>query len=376
MINVLEVKDPSLWTIGIIDKAKSIIWHSVYYGVGDFEIYAQATEKNINLLQVGFFISNQDNDEIGIIEQIAYDFTPQDGYTITASGRFAKSILDRRIIYNLSGSTNTPTILSGRVESAIRGVVSNNAINCAFDSSRNIPLLGLGIFQGISARIIDANGDPAQKQVSYQNLLEYTDSVLQEYGLSSKVSLNDISSKLLYTVYEGTDRSSDNTMGFEPIIFSVDYDNLNSSNYSYGTQTLKNAVLVGGAGEGLDRFYSLYKGSEEGLDLRELFVDAASINRTYKDSENIEHQYSDEEYTEMLNQQGRQSLKEYIINESFLADANGNYGIKRYNRDYYLGDIVTVQDNYIKKYINVRITEVTEVQDDSGYMVNIVFGDQ
>ncbi|MBR3321952.1 MAG: hypothetical protein IKG04_08640, partial [Exiguobacterium sp.] len=46
----------------------------------------------------------------------------------------------------------------------------------------------------------------------------------------------------------------------------------------------------------------------------------------------------------------------------------------KYGVDYGLGDIITVQDNYIGKYINTRITEATEVQDENGYRIDVVFG--
>jgi hypothetical protein len=76
-----------------------------------------------------------------------------------------------------------------------------------------------------------------------------------------------------------------------------------------------------------------------------------------------------------LNQKAQQTLKENIIQELFNGDVNVDIGIHKLGQDYFLGDIVTVQDNYIDKYINVRITEVTEVQDDNGYTVDIVFGE-
>lgn len=44
MIEYVEVRSASTREIiGIIDNSKSIIWHDVYYGVGDFEIYAPCT---------------------------------------------------------------------------------------------------------------------------------------------------------------------------------------------------------------------------------------------------------------------------------------------------------------------------------------------
>ena len=376
MIDLVEIRDANRVVIGIIDTANSIIWHQVYYGVGDFEIYAQATKQNIALLKVGNYVTRYNNDEVGVIEQINFDFSVQDGYMITASGRFAKSLLDRRIIYKLSGTVNTPTILRGNVEIAVRQTVLDNAINCTFDSRRNIPILGLAALKGYTSIIVDESGNPAEKQVSYQNLMEYTDSVLREYGMSALIIYNDSNKKLLYSVNKGVDRSADNTDGNEPVVFSIEYDNLNSSSYSYDEKSLKNAALIGGAGQGLERFYTLLTESKTGLQLREMFVNASSINRTYNESEESEErQYTNAEYRAMLNQEGQRKLKTQIIQETFDGDVNVTFGNNIYGEDYFLGDIVTVQDNYIQKYINTRITEVTEVQDENGYAVNVVFGE-
>lgn len=375
MIDFVEIKNADRETIGIIDTAKSIIWHSLYNGVGDFEIYIQATAQNISLLQVGYYVTRQNNDEIGIIDAVYITFTIQDGYMLTATGRFAKSLLERRLIYKLSDTVNTPTILRGNVEIAVRQLVQDNAINCTFDSRRNIPVLGLAALKGFPYIIVDSDGDPAQKQVSYQNLLEYTDGVLYEYGLSAKVIFNSGNKKLLYSVYEGADRFTGNTAGNEAIVFSVDYDNLNSSEYLYNVQPYKNAALIGGAGEGLERFYTLLTSGASGLTLREMFVNASAVNRKYKDEHDEEQTYTNAEYRAMLNQKGQEQLQQHIITETFTGEINATFGLWQYGRDYFLGDIVTVQDNKIGKYVNVRITEATEVQDENGYTVNIVFGE-
>ena len=41
-IEYVEIRNTNAEVIGIIDAAQSIIWHSVYFGVGDFEIYTKA----------------------------------------------------------------------------------------------------------------------------------------------------------------------------------------------------------------------------------------------------------------------------------------------------------------------------------------------
>lgn len=373
MIEYVEVRRKSdREIIGIVDGAKSIIWHSVYYGVGDFEIYAVASPKHVELLVEGNYITRPNDHEIGVIESVSSE-TNSDGTMLIVSGRFAKSILDRRHIYRLSGKQNQATILSGNVESAIRTVVKNNAIACSFDSSRNIAELELGALANIPTVIVDERGQAAQKQVSFDNLLDYTDKVLKEYELGAIVTLNDDTNKLQYEVYQGIDRSADNTDGNDPIVFSREYDNLTESIYKSNIAPKKTAALIGGEGEGLDRFYSLIVGTETGINRREMFVDGSSISKKYKDSSDTERTYTDAQYKAMLNAFGKQELAENIADIYFEGKINPNGGIWRLKEHYNVGDLVTFQNNTLGLFVNVRITELSEVQDENGYDITPVF---
>ena len=371
MIDYVEIRNAETELIGIIDTAKSVIWRSVYYGVGDFEVYVQATQNTRELLSVGNYVTRQDNNEIGIIEKVEIKADKFDGLMITASGRFAKSILDRRLIYNLSGTSNAATILRGNVELQVRKIVEENAISCAFDSRRNIALLELGALANIPLKIVDESGNAAQKQVSYGNLLEYSDAVLQEYELSARVTLDAERKKLQYSVFSGEDRSEENESGNEPVIFSEDYDNLKDSAYSLDKTSCKNSALVGGEGEGTARFYALAAGSETGLARREVWVDASSISKTYKDAGGTEQTYSNDVYSGFLLERGRQSLSALKPVEAFGGSLDVTSGNFVFNRDFFLGDVVTVESERIGIYKRVRIISVTEVQDENGYTVAV-----
>ena len=370
MIEYVEIRGSDTDVIGIVDTAKSVIWHALYFSVGVFEIHAAATPEIIELLQAGRYVTRPDNDDVGIIEKIYIPENVDEGATITASGRFAKSLLDRRLIYQLTGSSNKATVLRGNVENAVRSVVNNNAIACPFDSKRNMPLLALGPVAGLTARIVDASGNAAEKQASYANLLTYTDGVLEEYGIGAKCTLQG--GKLLYTIYSGSDRSRGNSSGNVPVVFSKEYDNLTSSEYTYDESTEKNVALIGGEGEGVARFYSLI-GAASGLQRREIFIDASSISKKYKDENDVEQTYTDATYKTMLDAQGKQVITPLVTTETFdgvLDVTNGNY---IYGRDFFLGDIVTVENNNIGKYINARIGEALEYQDENGYFVEVKY---
>ena len=365
MIEYVEARNAELNVIGILDTAQSVIWHSVYYGVGDFQIFIRLRDV-IQIVADMQYITRPDNDEVGVIESILIEDDSENGKMLTISGRFAKSLLDRRIIYTLSGTSNKATILRGHVEANVRSLVNAHAIITA----RTLGIIELGAEAGIDKIIVDENGAAAEKQVSYQNLLEYTDEVLKEYGLASKVKLGG--NKLQYIVYEGADRSADNTVGNQSIVFSKEHDNLLSSEYMRDTSLEKTVALIGGEGEGIDRFCVLI-GTKRGLARKEVFVDASSISKTYKDGNDVEKTYTDEEYKSVLKAHGRQVLSAQTVVEDFNGAIDITHGNWKYGIDVFLGDIVTVQDNDIGVFKNVRLGEVTEFQDQDGYSVEVVY---
>ena len=374
MIDYVEIRNADRETIGIIDAAKSIIWTAHYYGVGDFEIYAQATAETLEMLKIGNYVTRPGDRNVGIIESLIVNFDAQDGYMITAAGSFAKSLLARRLIYNLNGNTIYPVVIRGNVETAVRGLVSRSIIS-ATDAARNVPFIKLGAVAGITKTIVDDNGNAAQKQTSYENLREYTDEVLQEYELGAYMGIDRTTLNLLYYVYAGADRSGENKEGNTPIVFSQEFDSLLASDYSFDTAPLKNTVLIGGEGEGTERFYALLApAGVSGIDRREVFVDGASQPRKYENDSGEEVEYTAAEYTQMLLARARQELVNYIIVETFAGEVDITNSGLVYGQSFNVGDLVTIQDNKIGKYAVTRIVSVTEVQDDNGYQISVEFG--
>lgn len=380
MIDYVEVRNQNRVLIGIIDTAQSIIWKSEYYGAGAFEIYVAAASNTLDLLKIGYYITRHNDINIGIIESINITYTPNDGRMIIAKGRFAKSILDRRLIMKLNGTGTggkisiLPTVSRGFVEVAARQLVLDNIIN-ASQSARNVSFIKLGILKGISKKIVDENGDATDKQTSFGNLLEYTDGLLQEYELSAFMSLDKSTLDLLYNVYEGADRSKGNSAGNIPLIFSQDFDNLMSSDYLYETTTLKNTALIGGEGEGAARFCAMIGINAAGIERREIWLDMSGQSRTYEDESGEQQTYTDDEYLKLLKSSGQQEITQYQIIQTFSGEIDLTNSGLVFGSDYWIGDIITIQDNALGLYMNKRILTATEVQDESGYKIDIEYGD-
>lgn len=387
MIDYVEIRDTSRKVIGIIDTAQSIIWKSVYYGVGEFEIYVAATPTTLSLLQLDYYVTRLDNDECGIIEHIEITDEASEGKMIVASGRFLKSILERRIVMNChvggSGSAymwyNIPTTLSGNLETEVRRLVSNNTVNISTNYlyPRRIPELNMtddditGLDIVISSTNDSGASVDASKQVSYDNLLNYTDSVLQEYSCGAKMwlDLDDEQLRFRYKIYQGADRSRDSTT-HQPLIFSKEFDNLTSLTYVLDNTTKKTTAFVGGEDTGSSRKFAFANAyGDLGLNRREVFVDASDLTT---DGETGLEELTD--YRQQLETKGYQTLATTLITETMEGKVDLTNSRLIYGKDYSLGDLITIEDKELNKYINSRILSVTEVQDDKGYSIEIEFG--
>ena len=375
MIEYLEVRNSNREIIGILDDFQSIIWETNYYSTGAFEVYLRAVPQYINVLQIGNYVTRPDDENIGIIENINVEYSEEFGKMIAASGRFAKSILDRRIIYNASGNTTgklsiSPVISSGLVETAVRKLVTDHIISSP-QTARNISFITLGELQGITKKIVDESGKNTQVQTSFGNLLEYTDEMLHSYELGAKMVFDRETLQLKYTVYEGKDRSRNNTQNNLPIIMSQEYDNFFSSKYEKNTAQIKNTALIGGEGEGADRFCTMIGINAVGLNRREVWIDASAQSKTYE-LNGEQKQYTDDEYLALLKSAGTQTIADYQIAERYEGELNVN--TLTYKTDFNIGDIITVEDNELNIYINPRIITVIENQDESGYSISISYG--
>ena len=381
MIEYVEIRNANRELVGIVDNAQSIIWESAYYGTGRFEIYVRVTPQTVQMLEVGNYVTRPNDVNVGVIENLNITWSLQSGRMIIASGRFAKSLLDRRLVYNYKNYSITPSVSSGLVEVAVRKLVTANII-ASTDSLRNVPFIQLGPLQNIQKRILSETGEPGRVQTSFGGLLEHTDSLLQEYFLGAYMSLDRDTKDFLYNVFEGEDRSIGNAAGNAPLIFSQDFDNLLSSDYKYQSIALKTTALIGGAGEGTERFCTMIGHYASGLSRREVFVDASSQSRTYKEETtdeagevvDVEKPYTDADYAELLKAHGQQNISQLQIVQTFNGEVDVTNTEKVFGEDFWIGDIVTVQDTELGMYINTRILTATEVQDQNGYALAISYG--
>lgn len=377
MIQYLEIREltdnDTLNFIGIVDEFSSVIWHTCYNSSGDFEIYAPLNDNNDSLLKIGNFVTRSDRkdpvtgdvipqNDIGVIESVVKSFDTLNGYMITATGRMADCLLDRRIIvkFDSKGKPNPTRIgleeySTKNVQQAISSILGTQIPETG---ARRLPLIRH--FESLSKS--DAVFD-SERQVTYDNLLEYIQTTLQEFNLGLCAQLYQD----YIRIYQYVGRETEH-------VFSTEYDNLISCSYTVNEQGLKTTALVGGEGEGIDRAVKWVNEELESYERRELFVDDTTLTKKYTDDNGTEKTYTDEEFQNVLKERGSLELSKSQITTTIEGQINVTTSGIKFRQDYYLGDMVIIEDKKIGIRASVRILEVTEVEDVDGYSIDLTFG--
>lgn len=330
--------------VGVLDYFQSAIWTPRYYDVGDFEIQIPASADAVNLLREDYLVTRLDDDMVGIVERVKLVTDGEDGEYILVSGRDAKSILERRIVWK-------QTMLSGTVEDGIRRLITENVISPS-DDARRIPNFVLGDHKGFSEEI--------RMQVTGDNLLEVITKICQTYSMGFKVRVID--GTFVFDLYKGVNRSDDQNET-PRVKFSPEFDNVVTVEYESDTSNLKNVALIAGEGEGADR-KTVSIGESSGLLRREIYVDARDISSNNGTIDPTS-------YNAMLSERGSEKLSEYGVITSFFGQVEPSVNYE-YKKDYFLGDVVQIENEYGVSAAS-RVIEMIECEDASGYSITPTF---
>lgn len=267
MIDVY-ILDKDLNLIGIMDTYKSLIWASRYKEDGDCELYVEATSENLNLLRNDYYLYRQDDEMVCQIKKVELDTDTENGNYIIVTGKSVTNFLNQRIIWGTSS-------VNGNVEQYIRKNIENALGSSAIPERQLKKSDGTIIFKlGTIANLIEV----AQEQNSYKNIGELVREKCQKYGWGYKVILVD--GFFYFILYKGADKS-------DFVVFSQEYENINSTKYIEDAENIQNVALVCGEGEGSERIRDT-SGYAEGVNRHELYVDARDISKNVKWSELIE----------------------------------------------------------------------------------------
>lgn len=320
--------------IGIVESFDYLRWTRRYSQCGSFELKAISTPDNAALLKEGNIIWKSDDEEAGIIEYLKLSQT--DSEFITVSGRFATSLLARRIVWG----TET---LSGDLSACVAQLLNNNLISPS-DSARQIT--------GVSFSSPNL-GVPVNTQISYRNLMDAVTGLCDASDIGIKTVFNQGTGIFTVSLYNGA---------VSQAVFSKEYENLTEQVYTESDIDYANTALIGGEGEGTERtFVAITSGTGETR--REIFVDAKDLREDDFGAG----------YTDALTFRGQSKLNELEMRYTFDTTVNP-HGNLAYKIDFDLGQIVKVVSKAWGVSMTTRITEVEETYDAEGQSISVVFG--
>ena len=363
-------EDTNIHIVDILDNFKSVIWHTSYSSTGDFEIYTYYTP----LLKVGRFIRIAGKDEVGIIESVVRTTTNEEGDMLIVTGRMATSILDRRIIYKnsrfLGLSWVEPVKISGNVQECIINLINTCIPNDSTHPRRMGLFYGCEIKSSNNENIIDDEGNEVEIEILFESLSTYIETLLQKHKIGAKMVLHEIERgvyKLKYVLYVGEEKDN---------IFAREFDNLLQSEHAQSELNYKNVAIIKGAeydsnGDEIpERHQAIVNDTDAGFARKEILIDGSDISGTYTNENDEEVVYSDSEYKKLLRHRGLNQLSFMFKTNNLTGSINLN--IVELEKDFSLGDVVIISDYDL--YSRARINDITEVQDENGYNIEVQYG--
>ena len=324
----------------IVENYVSLLWKRCYNDVGSFTLTCPATTSNIEALTMGRIVWVQGKAEAGVIENrsMQQDYNKN---TLTVSGRFLESYMDRRLI--------RPTFnFNGTVENAMRQILSN---------AEPIPLVRLEPETHNSAVEVEF-------QATYKNLLDYEKKLAKSANYGFRFKPDFVNKTITFEIYEGLDHSAEQS-DRPRVIFSEEFANMTSSQYDENNQLYKTVCYVGGEGEWRDKEIVVSGDNTlSGLERREVFHDGSDLTS---------NGLTIEQYRNTLKQRGNDILESCVLAKSFTCQTNPNGNFK-YGKNYDVGDIVTIRKNVWGVSENQRITEITEIYEHGLPIIEPVFG--
>ncbi|MFL0361797.1 siphovirus ReqiPepy6 Gp37-like family protein [Pseudobacillus sp. 179-B 2D1 NHS] len=347
----INILNEDLERIGLIDDYESFSFTTNYNKVGEFLLAIEADDNNVRLLEKDQLILVGNNREkVGKIDHTEYDLNEEGKVIKKFSGKTLGTIFEERITltYGENNEKRAYDQIQGNVETVIRHYINRNIVN-AINPARNIPQLEMTTNK--------MRGEIIRYQSRHKKLKEEVEQLSELYGLGWHIYLDFLKNKWVFDMYEGRNLSVNQSEN-SPVIFSPKFDNIQGLRYIDSNYTEKNVAYIAADGEGEKRnIYSI--GEASGLKRKEVLIEVSASEGKYIDP--IE--------------EGKRRLQEHSRINTLDAEIN-NTDMFQYERDYKLGDIVTVQHDDWRISKDMRITSITEAFEPSGYKLIATFGDK
>ena len=355
----LFIYDTSLELLGVIDEISALVWTRCYWECGEFSLLVPLTSRHAALLQNGRLLARKDTDEMGQIRYLTVTKDENGLEQIEVQGKFLTHWVGNRLLQkSVVSSLPTHELLSS--------IVQENLITPS-DPRRIIPNLTLANMSSLVSEPVNCSC------AAYTNALDTCSERAKLAKLGFKIITDLKQKKHFFLVYKGLDRTSGQTEN-AICIFSPDFDNVLSQEYTHSVENVATAAYVGGEEtEGEPRLVvEVSDDAQTGLDRIEYFDDSSTISRSYTE-DGVEQQLSLEDYLALLTARGHGVLDQKTESLSFSSHIDTHANLA-YKADFDLGDRVTCVNKRWGIRIDARITEIIESYESGKEELEITFG--
>jgi Siphovirus ReqiPepy6 Gp37-like protein len=357
----LRIITPDFQLLAEIDHYSSMFLIRRWHGIGEIELRINRYLKDVDkLIKGNLIIPGADLHKAFIIKhrEIELDENGKATENWLIKGLSLKSITGQRI--TIPPVTTAYDNKQGNAETVMQHYIRNNAVDPS-DVNRKIENLLLSGNQN--------RGSTVSWQSRYKNLAEELMDISVISGLGWNVRIDTKQKTWVFEVLEGRDLTADQSI-LPPVIFSPQFDSLKTLHFTESDLNYKNAAYVAGPGEGTQRIVSEL-GNDSGLNRHEVFIDARDISDETEGDNPKPRPLQD--ILNDLTDRGNQKIQE-MIQEKYLEGQVLTKSPFIYERDYDLGDTVTIQNKDWGVTMNARITEVKEIYEQSGFKIEAIFG--
>ncbi|MGE8004050.1 siphovirus ReqiPepy6 Gp37-like family protein [Lysinibacillus sp. NPDC093216] len=254
-------------------------------------------------------------------------------------------------------------IYKGNIEDVLKSFVNANAINPTL-ANRKIPNLVLGPNTGIDIITEEAYNNKMLDESLWEMCIKH--------DVSFEILMNHTTKNFEFIVYQGADRSTEQTVN-PHIIFSKAFDNVNTQSYIDDMSNYKSTAYVAGEGEGDDRTVLRLNDNFTGFERREIFFDARDLQSNYKNENDEEVTLTPKEYEKVLTERGLNRLSEYPRIQTFKSDNDSDSQFV-FGKDYFLGDKTTSRNDEVGLVMHSRVVVVKENYNENGCSSQTEFG--
>ena len=350
--------------MGTVDTVQSMVHRSSWHEITNSEMIVSKSANGVEELKIGrILIVNDQRYKALVIEEI--NATSDDQYL-----QFIliplKGILNYRITHPLDSHATQMLFQS----EAMMVLAASNLVAQTRDNNR---------------KFLHSNGTTNMFDVNdykyYGEIISFTvdwntgylgDALItiakmnadNGYPIGWNVHISETYDKYRLDTYKTLDRSI-NQAAVPPVVFSEEFGNLKHVSYTYSTKEWKNVAFINWNDGTIDKnngAVNFSHGDVKGFNRREILLD------------------SSKKVLAEVQAEGKAELNKRPHIETFTAEIlNNNNTMSTYMKDWFLGDIVTVQSKNIIKdqllSINVQITEIEEIYDSGEYSINVTFGE-